>query len=117
MDPLIRLIRKNQPFSWGVKVKNAFQFLRVFFTTAPLLIHVDPTKPFVLEINAFDFALKVILSQLGKNNFFHPIGFCFHKFSPSEITRFMIRNFLPSWMLLKSGVICLKELNMKLLCI
>jgi len=75
MDPLIHLIQKNQPFSWGVEVKNAFQFFRVFFTTAPLLIHVDPMKPFVLEINAFDFALNVILSQLGKDNLFHPIDF------------------------------------------
>jgi hypothetical protein len=110
------LIRKDQPFSWGVEVKNAFQFLKVFFTNAPFLIHVDLAKPFVLEINAFDFALNVVFSQLGKDNRFHPIGFCSHKFSPTMITRFMIRNFLPSWTFL-SGIISLKELNMKLLCI
>jgi hypothetical protein len=29
---------------------------------APLLIHVDPSKPFILEMDAFDFALSAILS-------------------------------------------------------
>jgi hypothetical protein len=47
VDPLIRWIQKDQLFSWGVEVKNAFQFFRVFFTTTPLLIHVDLVKPFV----------------------------------------------------------------------
>ncbi len=54
MDPLIRLIQKIQPFSRGIEVKNAFPFFRVFLQIAPVLIHVDPLKPFVLKINAFD---------------------------------------------------------------
>jgi hypothetical protein len=68
MDPLIHLIQKNQPFSWGVEVKNAFQFFRVFFTTAPLLIHGDISKPFVLEMDISDFTIGIVFSQLGKNN-------------------------------------------------
>jgi len=38
-----------------------------------------------LEIDAFDFALSVILSQLRKDDFFHPVGFHSRKFSPIEI--------------------------------
>jgi hypothetical protein len=68
--------------------------LKASFITAPLLIHANPSKPFVLEMNTFDFAVGVMFSQLGKENLFHPVDFCFRKFSPMElITRFMIKNF------------------------
>jgi hypothetical protein len=61
---------KGSTFLWGVEVKNAFQILKVFFTKAPLLIHLDLAKPFVFEINAFNFAFNVVLSQLGKDKLF-----------------------------------------------
>jgi hypothetical protein len=70
MAPFTWLTRKDQPFSWGVESKNVFQSLKASFTTTPLLIHAYPSKPFVLEMNIFDFAIGAILSQLGKNNFF-----------------------------------------------
>jgi hypothetical protein len=42
VTPFTRLIKKDQPFSWGVEVENAFQFLKVFFMIAPLLILANP---------------------------------------------------------------------------
>jgi hypothetical protein len=59
--------------------------LKVFFTIAPLFINADPMKPFVLKTNALNFALGTILSQLGKNNLFHHVGFHSCKFSPANI--------------------------------
>jgi hypothetical protein len=85
MAPLTQLPRKDQPFSWGVESKFFFQSLKASFTTTPLLIHAYLSKPFVLETNIFDFAIGAILSQLGKNNFLHPIDFCSHKFSLVKI--------------------------------
>ncbi len=76
---------KDQPFSQGVEGENAFQYLKASFTTAPLLIHVDLSKPFVFEMNASNFALSAILSQPRKDNLFHLVGFRSHKFSPTEI--------------------------------
>jgi hypothetical protein len=84
VTPLTCLIQKDQPFSWGVKVENVFQSLKTFFTTTPLLIHVDASKPFVLETNASDFALGAILSQPGENNLFHLVGFYYCKFFSSQ---------------------------------
>jgi hypothetical protein len=59
--------------------------LKASFTTIPLLIHADPSKPFVLEIDASNFAIGTILSQLGEDNLFHLIGFHSCKFSPAKI--------------------------------
>jgi hypothetical protein len=56
------LIGKDQPFSWGVEAKNAFQSLKASFTTAPLWIHAIFLKTFVFKKNAFNLALNTILS-------------------------------------------------------
>jgi hypothetical protein len=57
--PLIWLTKKDQPFSWGVEADNAFQSLKASFMIASPLILADP---FVLEMDAFDFAIGVVLS-------------------------------------------------------
>jgi hypothetical protein len=82
---LTQLTKKDQPLSWGVDVENAFQSLKSFFIFAPLLIHVDLSKPFVLEMDAFDFIVGTIFSQFGEDNLFHLVNFCFCKFIPMEI--------------------------------
>jgi hypothetical protein len=41
----------------------AFDTLKMVFTFAPILIHPDPAKPFIVETDASDFALGAILSQ------------------------------------------------------
>jgi hypothetical protein len=42
-------------------------------------------QSFILETNAFSFAIGVIFSQLGKNNLFHLVGFYSCKFSLLKI--------------------------------
>jgi len=49
------------------------------------LIHLDLSKPFVLETNTSNFGVGVMLPQLGQNNLLHPIGFHSSNFSPVEI--------------------------------
>jgi hypothetical protein len=57
-------------------VECVFQFLNVFFKIAPFLIHVDLSKPFILEMDVFNFALGTILSQFGKSNLLHGLLVC-----------------------------------------
>jgi hypothetical protein len=59
--------------------------LKVFLMIVPLLIHLNPSKPFILETNVVDFKVGVVFSQLGEDNFLHLIGFHSCKFSPAEI--------------------------------
>jgi len=46
---------------------------------------VEPSKPFVLEMDVSNFALGVVLSQHGEDNLLHPIHFYSSKFSLVEI--------------------------------
>jgi hypothetical protein len=59
--------------------------LKISYIIAPLLIHEDLSRPFILDMDSFDFALNAILSHIKAYNFFHLIGFHFHKFFPTKI--------------------------------
>jgi hypothetical protein len=70
----IRLTKKDQPLIWGVEIEMPFN--KVSFTIAPFFIHVDPSKPFVLKTNTSDFAINIVLFQVGENNFLRLVDFC-----------------------------------------
>jgi hypothetical protein len=55
------------------------------FTSAPILIHPDPAKPFIVETDTLDFALGVILSQFGIDGLLHPVDFYSQKLTSVEI--------------------------------
>ena len=72
----------------------AFENLKKAFTSAPILAHVDPEKPFIIEADASDFALGSILSQQGNDEKLHPVAFHSRKFGVAESTmKFMIRSY------------------------
>jgi hypothetical protein len=54
-------------------------------TTSLLLTHADPSKSFVLETNAFNFAFGTMFSQLEVNDLLHLVDFHSHKFFLAEI--------------------------------
>ena len=49
------------------------------------LVHVDPKKRFILEVDASDFALGSVLSQIGDDGQLHPVAFHSRKFEAAEI--------------------------------
>jgi hypothetical protein len=83
--PLITLTCKDKSFSWNPTAQAAFDTLKMAFTFAPILIHPDPAKPFIMETNASDFALGAILSQFGIDGLLHPVAFYSRKLTSAEI--------------------------------
>jgi hypothetical protein len=63
----------------------AFDTLKMAFTSAPILIHPDPAKPFIVETDVSDFALGAIPSQFGIDGLLHPIAFYSRKLTSAEI--------------------------------
>lgn len=52
-SPLTSMIRrKGSHLSWSSAVEKAFNHLKEWFTTAPILHHPDPEKEFIVEIDA-----------------------------------------------------------------
>ncbi|XP_011270768.1 hypothetical protein CAOG_09111 [Capsaspora owczarzaki ATCC 30864] len=85
ITPITKLLGKDVPFNWTPECDSAFAFLKHSFTSAPVLAYPDPSKPFILETDASDFALGAILSQLDDNGVAHPVAFHSRKFTGSEL--------------------------------
>ena len=74
MSPLIDLLKgmkegkKTGPFEFPAGAVAAFAKLKEAFTTAPILVHFDPTKPILIKTNASRFALRAVLSQQGADD-------------------------------------------------
>jgi len=85
--PLTELTKKEvgPKWKWTPEAEAAFQELKRRFTTAPILVHFDATKPVIVETDASDFALGAILSQRDAENRLHPVAFYSRKFTPAEI--------------------------------
>ncbi|KAK3563038.1 hypothetical protein QTP86_014292 [Hemibagrus guttatus] len=85
-DPLTNLLR-NKPKSllWSPAAEEAFNTLKRAFTTTPLLIHPDPDKPFIVEVDASTTGVGAVLSQQqGNPSRLHPCAFFSHKLNPAE---------------------------------
>ena len=81
--PLIGQTCKDK-FEWGPKAQQVFQDLKATFTTTPILVHLDFSKPFYMETNASNFALGVVLSQERNERRLHLVAFYSIKFSTTE---------------------------------
>ena len=69
---LSTLTRKKVTFQWRSEHEDAFAKLKKAFTSAPILVHADPTKPYTLETDASNFAIGAILSQPDTEGTLHP---------------------------------------------
>ncbi|CCE34844.1 uncharacterized protein CPUR_08783 [Claviceps purpurea 20.1] len=79
----VKLDRKS--WCWTPQMQEAFDALRHAFSTAPILVHFDPSIPAIVEADASDFALGGVLSQKGADGKLHPIAFHSRKFCPAEM--------------------------------
>jgi hypothetical protein len=63
----------------------AFDTLKMAFTSTPILIHPDPGKPFIVEMDVSNFALGAILSQFGIDGLLHPVAFYSRKLTSAKM--------------------------------
>jgi len=83
--PLTELTKKDKEWSWNAEANAAFSELKRRFTTAPILAHFDPAKEVIIETDASDFVIGVILSQRDEERRLHPVAFHSRMFQPAEI--------------------------------
>jgi hypothetical protein len=73
---------------------QAFQNLKTTFTTAPILIHPNFSKPFFLESDAFYYVLGAVLFQNGEDGRLHLLHLIHGSLQwKRSIMRFIIKNF------------------------
>ncbi|KAF7689976.1 hypothetical protein C0J45_23673, partial [Silurus meridionalis] len=74
-----------RPLTGTQRLERAFTKLKSLFTSAPVLALPDPTRQFVVEVDASDLGVGAILSQRGaRDHGLHPCAFFSRCLSPAE---------------------------------
>ena len=63
------------PFIWGVSEENAFLDIKKIMVASPVLALLNLDKPFIVETDASNFAIRAVLLQVGEDNLEHPVAF------------------------------------------
>lgn len=83
--PLTRLTSTLRSFSWDGKAEEAFCKLKNLFSNSPVLIHPDPHKQFMVEVDASDSGVGAVLSQRSQDDQrLHPCAFFSRRLSSAE---------------------------------
>ena len=73
--PLTRLMRKSIKWGFSDKCQEAFDTLKVAFTSTLILTTFDPEAPIILETDASDYVIAAILSMDSSSGEIHPVTF------------------------------------------
>jgi hypothetical protein len=71
-------------FEWTAEAEEAFQELKTRFSTEPILIIFDPSKPSVVETDTSDKAIRACLSQADEKGKLRTVAYLSRKFTPAE---------------------------------
>ena len=79
------MTKKEQPFHWECKQREAFEKLKKKFMLAPILASFNPEKKIILKTDALDQALGSCLSQPDAERRLFPVAYRSRKFSGPEL--------------------------------
>ncbi len=83
--PLTALTSTKILFRWSSAAEAAFAKLKGCFVSAPILIAPDPSRQFVVEVDASEVGVGAILSQRSSSDDkMHPCAYFSHRLSPAE---------------------------------
>jgi transposase InsO family protein len=83
--PLYRLTKLDTPFLWGPKCQEAFDRLKEYLVSAPVLAHYQLDLPTRVETDASDGVVAAVLSQLQEDGEWHPVAYYSHTMQPAEL--------------------------------
>lgn len=83
--PLTQLTQKDQLFKWDKRAQKSFKDLKTAFVTAPILQHFNPSLHTILETDALDYAIALIISQYNEIEGIQPLGFRSHSMQEAEL--------------------------------
>ncbi len=82
--PLTGLTSTKTTFRWSEAADAALSNLKSRFVSAPILIAPDPSRQFVVEVDASEVGVGTVLSQRSSSDEkIHPCAFFFSSFVPS----------------------------------
>ncbi|KAL0199933.1 hypothetical protein M9458_003120, partial [Cirrhinus mrigala] len=84
-SPLTALTSAKTTFRWSSAADSAFANLKSRFVSAPILVAPDPTRQFVVEVDASELGVGAVLSQRSaSDDRMHPCAFFSRSLTPAE---------------------------------
>ncbi len=84
-SPLTALTSPRTTFRWSDAAEAAFAKLKSRFVSAPILTTPDPSRQFVVEVDASEVGVGAVISQRSPtDDRMHPCAFLSHRLSPAE---------------------------------
>ncbi|GFX49431.1 retrovirus-related Pol polyprotein from transposon 17.6 [Trichonephila clavipes] len=81
--PLSNLTKKKASWKWSEEEQKAFQTLKQWLVSPPILKQADFSKPFLIRTDASNYALGAVLLQ-GEDKEEHPVEFASRLLNPAE---------------------------------
>ncbi|RVW70517.1 Retrovirus-related Pol polyprotein from transposon 17.6 [Vitis vinifera] len=63
-EPIFRFLRKNQPIVWNDDCQFAFEKIKEYLLSPPVLVPPTPGRPLLLYLSVLDMALGCMLAQI-----------------------------------------------------
>ena len=84
LEPLHRLLRKNEKWVWGNEQTKAFEKVKEMLCSKNLLIHYDPNKPIVLSCDASPYGIGAVLAHVMPDGSERPIAYTSRTLASAE---------------------------------
>ena len=84
LNPLHRLLAKDQKWSWGPKEGKSFQKVKKKLANDHVLIHFDPDLPVVVAMDSSSYGLGAVLLNELPDRSKRPIADASRSLSPTE---------------------------------
>ena len=65
-DPLFKLLKKGEKFEWDDKLQAAFDKIKAYLQTPPVLSPPEPNKPLLLYLTVLENSMGCMLVQEGE---------------------------------------------------
>ena len=83
-EPLRKLTRKEEDFEFNEECVESFEKLKEALSSAPVLMHFNPTRHLYVKTDASGIGIGVVLTQLDENNEEHPVAYSSKKLNKHE---------------------------------
>ena len=84
-DPLFKLLKKNQKYIWSNECNEAFENIRQYLLSDPILSYPDFNKEFIVRTDASTQGIGAVLLQVEEDKLEHPICCISRTLSKSEL--------------------------------
>lgn len=90
LEPLHNLLRKTVVFNWTDECENAFQDIKNYLCSSPILAIYDQNRPVYIYTDASGIGLGAILKQPQDDGLLHPVAYFSRRLKQTELKKKVI---------------------------